>query len=678
MKRILLLAAFLPCMMLAKPDVDAVVMSIDGKPVYRSEFKYIYNKNNTGSVLDKKSKEDYKDLFIKFRLKVAEAESQGLDTTVQFVSELATYREQLARPYMTDSVMLNQILHETYDRMQSEIEVSHIAVQVTDQDTVAAYAKIMEAYDRLAGVPAHRGRGGKMVRARKPEDFATVAQQVSTDEQSARNGGYLGWITAMRTVYSFENAAYETSVGTYSQPFRTPYGYHIIKVHARRPAQGEVHVQHIMIFTDRQNDSVNQVAAQRIDSLYQAVKSGADFAETARLYSQDHGSSINGGELPWFGTGRMVPEFEHAAFALRDEGDISAPVRSQYGWHIIRLLGKRPLGTYDELRVQLAQMIERDDMRGKRVDDSFFDRCKAEFGYSFDQASWKLFADSVLSLQSKDDEFVRKAKAHTQPLMLIGGAPRSAEQFVQYVRKHNTADMEVTEHFLTQQLEGYVKDELRKQKIEALMQQNADYRNLMNEYHDGILLFEVSNREVWERAQQDSTGLDAFFRQHKDRYTWSKPYFKGEVVYCSSAEVADIALKFARNSSIEDLIPNLELRLNNDSVKAVRGMHVLVGTDDHVVGDNELIKENILSKKNKAGKRQVIVIDNPGRTLPTSQYPKVLICGRVITSPEDFSDVRGVVTTDYQEELEQQWVEQLRQKHVVVINEDVWQEMLNE
>ncbi|HLP05661.1 MAG TPA: peptidylprolyl isomerase, partial [Paludibacter sp.] len=319
---------------------DPVLMTISGKPVYKSEFEYIYNKNNSNNSLDKKTLDEYVDLFINFKLKVEEAKAQGIDTTSSFVNELAGYRSQLTKPYLTDQQVDEQILKEAYDRMKEDVDVSHILIRIapnaTPADTLKAWSQINDIAKRL-----------------KKEDFAKVAKEVSQDQSAEKNGGHIGWISAFRTIYPFETVAYNTPKGAVSKPVRTAFGYHIIKVHDRRNSLGEILVSHIMRFTSQGDSAANVAAKLTIDSIYNRVQAGDDFGTLAKQHSMDKGSSVKNGELPWFGTGRMVPEFETAAFALKNIGEVSAPVRSAYGWHIIKLLDRKGVDTYENVKAEI-------------------------------------------------------------------------------------------------------------------------------------------------------------------------------------------------------------------------------------------------------------------------------------------------------------------------------------
>ena len=370
---------------------DPVLMTINGKPVVKSEFEYIYNKNNTNNSLDKKTLDEYVDLFVNFKLKVEEAKAQGIDTTSSFINELASYRSQLTKPYLTDVKVDEAILHEAYDRSKEDLDVSHILIRVTlnatPADTLKAWNQINTIYKRL-----------------QKEDFAKVAKETSEDQSLKESGGHVGWISALNTVYPFETTAYNTPVGTYSKPVRTNFGYHIVKVVARRNTLGEVLVSHIMTFTTKGNDSINKIAKAKIDSLYQRVLAGDDFGTLAKNYSQDRGSSTKNGELPWFGSGRMVPEFEAAAFALKNVGDVSQPVQSAYGWHIIKLSDKKGLAPYDELKPELERKIKRDD-RANRGQKAFVARLRNDYNYKLNTANVQDFNKLLTGKTLKDSIF---------------------------------------------------------------------------------------------------------------------------------------------------------------------------------------------------------------------------------------------------------------------------------
>ena len=386
---------------------NPVLMTINNKPVLKSEFEYIYNKNNSNNSLDKKTLDEYVDLFVNFKLKVEEAKSQGIDTTKSFITELAGYRSQLTKPYLTDSRVDDALLHEAYDRSKEDVDVSHILIRIPQNaspaDTLKAFNEINAVWKRV-----------------QKEDFSKVAREVSQDQSADKNSGHIGWVSAFRTVYPFESMAFNTPVGSISRPIRTAFGYHILKIHARRNSLGEILVSHIMIFTTKGEENQNKKAKVTIDSIYQRVQAGDDFGTLAKTYSQDKGSSVKNGELPWFGTGRMVPEFETAAFALKNVGDVSQPIQSEYGWHIIKLMDKKGMAAYDELKADLERKVKHDE-RANSGQHAFLAKSRIANNYEENTSSVQEFYKLLTKRTLTDSTFIADAAKLTKPLFSFAG-----------------------------------------------------------------------------------------------------------------------------------------------------------------------------------------------------------------------------------------------------------------
>jgi peptidyl-prolyl cis-trans isomerase SurA len=300
---------------------DPVIMMINGEPVSKSEFEYIYNKNNSSNTLDKKNLDEYVDLFVNFKLKVAEAKTKEIQLRKSYIEELETYRSQLAAPYMVDKETEEEIIKEAYERMKEDVDASHILIKSSRTDTAEAYKKIYQLYEKL----------------QKGADFETLAKE-NSECPSASKGGHLGYVTAFMTVYPFETAGYNTPAGSFSKPVHTSFGYHMVKVHNHRPTRGTVRIAHI--FKRIENEGKDSQMRQKADSLYQLLQQGADFAEIAKKYSDDLQSAARGGEIGWVESGRLPADFEEAAFALKNNGDISAVIKTSFGYHILKLLDK--------------------------------------------------------------------------------------------------------------------------------------------------------------------------------------------------------------------------------------------------------------------------------------------------------------------------------------------------
>ena len=617
---------------------DPVLMQINGKPVYKSEFEYIYNKNNSNNTLDKKSLGEYVDLFVNFKLKVEEARAQGIDTTRAFITELSGYRSQLTKPYLTDSKVEEDVLIEAYNRLKEDIEVSHILIRVdnsaTPEDTLKAWNKINEIAKRV-----------------QTEDFAKVAKETSEDQSAAENSGYIGWITGFRTVYPFETMAFNTTPGAISKPVRTNFGYHIIRVHNRRASQGEILVSHIMKFTSQGEDEMNQRAKQQIDSLYQVVKSGSDFGEVASVNSEDRGSAARNGELPWFGVGRMVQEFEKAAFALKDIGDISEPIQSPYGWHIIKLLDRKELPGYESRKAEIERQVKRDE-RANRGQQAFVNRLKKEYKLKTPKNNpigefYSLLENRTLT----DSAFLAEAAPLNKQVLTFAKKKFTQKDFLEYLKKNPHSGKTGPKDIIDEKFNAFVEKELLAYEDTQLERKYSDFRLLMQEYHDGILLFEVSNNEVWDKASKDTEGLAAFFKKNKDKYKWDKPHYKGRVIHCKTEEVMRKARELVATQPLDSL--DKMLRQLNDSV-----VNIKIDRGLYVQGDNKQVDKHIF---------------NTGVEItPDTQFPFVFVTGKMLNyTPEEYTDVRGLVTADYQEFLEKQWIENLRNKYAVKIDEKV-------
>ena len=558
---------------------DPVLMEINGNPVTKSEFEYIYNKNNSNNVLDKKTLEEYVDLFVNFKLKVEEAKVQGVDTTEAFISELQGYRDQLIKPYFIDSEAEEAVIKEAYDRMKEDVEVSHILLRLdqnaASEDTIKVWERVQNIVSRL-----------------KVEDFETVAKEVSEDESAIDNGGYVGWITSFRTIYPFESTAYNTPVGSISEPVRTDFGYHIIKVHNRRMSPGEVLTSHIMMFTAKDEYEMNERAKQQIDSLYLLIQGGVDFGELAYKHSEDKASAQRNGELPWFGTGRMVADFEQAAFALENKGDISKPIQSPYGWHIIKLLDTKPIPSYEDKKAEIERMIKRDE-RAYAGRNAFINKLKKDYKLKFKKNNHLSDFYELLNGRSLADSSFQADAQHfslNKQMFKFAKKKYRQDQFLAYLLK-NTSTVKVSDKdIIDDKYASFIEKELLDYENEQLEKKYDDFRLLMQEYHDGILLFEVSNEEVWEKASKDKEGLAEFFQKNKENYqVWDKPRFKGRVIYSKTKEFSEQAQMILATQQPLDSIDK-ELRLLNDSVmniKVDKGLF-LEGENKHV--DNQIFK----------------------------------------------------------------------------------------
>ncbi|MFD2721946.1 peptidylprolyl isomerase [Hymenobacter monticola] len=512
-----------------------VVETLGTYPVPANEFAYVYRKNNSSApdYGTRQSVTDYLDLYTNFRLKVLEAEQRGLDTTQAFKRELEGYRQQLAQPYLTEKSVTDQLVREAYDRMSQEVNASHILVRVapdaTPQDTLAAYQKITKLRQQ----------------AQAGEDFGQLARANSEDPSAKENGGKLGYFTAMQMVYPFESVAYKTPVGQVSQPVRTRFGYHLIKVNDKRAAQGEIKVAHLMIRMNANAPKADSITAKKkIDELYSRLKKGENWDKLVAQFSEDAGSAANGGELPPFGTGRMIPSFEESAFKLQKPGDLSAPVQTPYGWHVIRLIEKQPLAKFADLEAGLKSKVAKDS-RSELNKAAFLKRVRQEDKFAeVPAAKTYVFSKADTALVAGRYKYVAPAAAMKAPaknavtdnsaLFTINGKPYTVKEFLTFAQQNQRPRTGAQPSFAMQQLyDQYVEQSLTDYEKNSLDTKYEDYRMLVKEYRDGILLFQLMDEKVWSKAIEDTVGLKKYFAANQSKYQWDQRV-QGTVVSAAS------------------------------------------------------------------------------------------------------------------------------------------------
>jgi peptidyl-prolyl cis-trans isomerase SurA len=629
---------------------DPVVMKINGKEVKKSEFEYIYNKNNNEEIIDKHSLDEYLVLFRNFKLKVAEAEAQGIDTTAAFHKELQEYRSQLAKPYL-ETEKKEALVSQAYDRANTWSEVSAILIpfseeakasvsRLTPADTLAAYRKALEVREKAL---------------KKGADFAALVKEYTADERSKQGDrpGYMGWFSGLNLIPALEMPLYTTGIGKVSMPVRTGGGYYLLKVHNKKTNPGEVHAAHILLKTPAETDALQAPDAEtKWTEIYQKLKDGVDFGDLAKEYSDDPGSAANGGDLSWFQFGKMVPEFNEAVFAMTDTGSVSQPVQSPFGYHIIKLLGKRPGASFDDLRSQIETKMER---TGNFADlhQPGIDQLKAAYGYSINQNTYRSLVEAANSQYPADSAFIARFENNTETLFTLANQPVTVADFMTYLKNNPQSYFNLSTEVLTEKLDQLIYQQLIDTEEKNLDGKYPEFRNLMQEYRDGILLFEVSNREVWDKASNDTIGLTAYFEANKSKYTWNEPHWKGYVVFVKDAKAkARMQKEIAKMTSDDAARYLLEKYNTADSIqiKVEKGLFTQ--------GQNKYVDELIF----KTGKPT---------ELP-KEYADFFLLGKYLPdTPESYTDVRGLVVTDYQDYLEQEWLEQLNRKYPVIIYKDV-------
>jgi len=628
-----------------KAAKDPVLMSINGKDITKSEFEHIFKKNNPKDAkIDRAALDEYLELFINFKLKVAAAEAEGKDTLRTFKNELSGYRRQLAEPYLRDKDVNEMLIQEAYDRSKTDIHASHILISVDQnalpKDTLEAYKKVMKARERVL----------------KGESFENVSRQISEDPSAKQNGGDLGFFTSMMMVYPFENAAYNTPVGEMSMPVRTRFGYHLLKVHDRRPAQGQVRVAHIMVrVPENATDSMERELKVKTDEIYQRVLKGEDFGDLAQKYSDDRTSGKNGGQLAWFGTGRMVPEFEKAAFALKTDGEVSTPVRSSFGYHIIKLLEKKGIPSFDEMKGELKMKISKDS-RSQLSRTAVIDRVKAENNFKEDIKALEELIKVVDTtyLNAKWDK--EKAEKLLKNLFSIGNKSYTQFDFADYLefnqsRLANDTDVPA---LVRKTYKNWVEDKIIAFEDEQLENKYDQFRLLMQEYRDGILLFEITDKMVWSKALEDSAGLAAFHEANKSKYMWAER--TDAVIYTAKDEkTAKAARKLINKRMKKGYQPEDILKEINKSSQ----LNLSIQKGLFSAGDNEII--DMIAKSEGV---------SPNYNRPEGLV--FVVVNKILApQPKSISEARGLITSDYQNYLEKEWLKELRKNYPVKVNKEI-------
>lgn len=619
---------------------DPVLMTINKVPVRLSEFEYLYNKNNSQQ-LQPQTLDEYVDMFVNYKLKVAAAVAAGMDTTASFRNEFEGYAAELAQARMVDSTVYDSLLHEAYDHARELRYVSHIMLPPSDGTTS------MEA----AMAHADSIRNAILSGTTTFEDAAAA----SIDRASATRGGRMGWVLPGRFPWPFEKASYDTPLGGISPVINSGFGLHIIRVDEIKPNPGEVEAEHILKLTHGKTPEEAEHARVAIDSIYNVVtQPGVDFEDVARRESEDPGSAKQGGKLGWFSSGMMVAPFDSASFAMQ-VGEISRPVATAYGYHIIHKTGARPVASFEDMRQSLEQQINGDE-RGQLPAQRRLDALVQQYKGQVSDDGLAKVRHIIEECGRYDSTAIEALKASTIPVYTVADKKYTIASVMPAMPV--TASMEVDDAMtmLRNTTNRVMRDKVAEIYRKDLVNVDPDYRNIYNEYRDGILLYNISNQEVWERAAKDTTGLEKYFAEHRADYTWKAPKFKGYII-------------FATNDSVQT-----EVKAFTDSLDAAGATftrETLVKMIDKRFGRDAKV-ERVLAAKGDNAITDYLAFDGPKPENQKMRWQSYYAYrGRIIDQPEDAFDVRGQVTTDYQALLEKEWVKKLHKRFPVKINRKV-------
>jgi len=645
MKRIFLVIPFLQLItacLIAQENKD-VLISIDDFNVSAQEFARVYNKNNTTGTMNSKSVDEYLDLYINFKMKVLEAKNLGYDTVASFKEELAGYREKLAQPYLEGVEITEEMIKEAYDRMTQEVEVSHILYGLKKnplpEDTLELYNKALKTLERI--------KSGDV-------SFEEASDEYNDDPYVKNNGGYLGYFSGMTMVQSFEDAAYKTPIGEITGPVGTSFGYHLIKVTNKRPSKGEAKASHIYFKVSQNADSaVWQKTKSKADSVYHLIQSGQQsFSNMVREFSDDRESAKNDGNVGFFKAGKMVPEFAETALAMDSIGQIAKPVRTMFGYHIIKLTDIKPVPEYSEVKDHLKQRL----MSGRHEK---LNRQKAirNFKNKYEIVENNELIDELIDTLDrkylKEDSF-NEVQYPKGTIFNIDEKKYTSEDFIAYAKTWTRPYF--SQPSLYEAYGTYLEKEIMEYADSMLEIEYPEFRHLMQEYRDGILLFNIMSDKVWNYASKDTAGLKAFYQENKENYMWDKRADITQYIFADSSLTTNIK---------QEASDNIAQQVNTGQ---------LVQTYCDTTAKEPCVKVGY----HKFEKRQNDKLDqmqwqkgNVSEVFKTEDGQYSIIAINDILEPEikKLEEARGIIVADYQEVLEKQWVSELKEKYEVTINE---------
>ena len=634
----------------AQKTKDPVLFSVDGVSVLQSEFDYIYAKTNGDkATYDKASLEEYLDLYVKFKLKVRRAKEMQLDTIPSLQQELEGYRRQLADSYLIDREVTDRLIKEAYERRQQDVDISHIQISIpaNSPDTSQAYQKIMAAKAALDG----------------GESFEAVAKRMSNDQSAQRNGGRIGYVTALfpNGFYQLENAAYTYPAGeTVHGPVRTKAGYHLLKVHGKRPARGEMEVAHILLRA--KPDLKNPTLSARADSIYQALQGGAEFGKLAAIYSQDRTTKDKDGYLGFFGINRYERSFEDAAFSLTKDGQVSKPTQTQAGYHLIKRISKKEQEPYRLAEARLEAQIKK-DRRYDEAKAAMIQRIKDTGRFAEFNSPLKVFRDTV------GDEFLtykwKAPKPSDENLLAFGtNFIVTMGDFTDYLSRGSRKRIRMgrgtkLKDAVDQLYAEFVNEKALEFEEQQLETKYPAFKALMREYEEGILLFEATKLAVWDKAGQDTIGLQRFYNDNKSKYNWDEraDVTRYRIQPEARKQLANIR-NYARNHTPQEVLD----KFNGDDARVISYERKTYERGRNSAIDALEWKPGTLSLSEKGKRDDSMAFYKIEAVLPPA--------------PKDLDEARGYVVADYQDFLEKAWVENLRKSYEVEINEKVLKRMV--
>ncbi len=649
----LVLIIFFPLTVVPQNIGRRVLLQVGDEKTTVDEFLQIYRKNKIqpDGPINPEALKEYLELFINFRLKVLEARQLGYDTVRQYIEELAGYRAQLAKPYLIDEETTESLVREAFERSREDVRASHILVKL---DKNAPPSDTLEAYHRIVTLRNRILNG---------EDFNSVAVEAS-DDQSARdrmvsgraikgNRGDLGYFTVFDMIYPFESTAYGLNVGEISAPVRTDFGFHIIKLTERKPAMGRVQVAHIYFqFPPKSTSADSAAVLQEAETVHARLKEGAAFEEMASYFSDDHSTAQSGGLLDWFGANRMIPEFIEHTSKLTSSGQISPLFKSQFGYHIVKLIDQQKPGTFDEMAEELRERVKQNE-RSAVISNTFVEKIKNE--NRFRERKRNLIP---LQYHLTDSLFsgtwtLPDGKEFNRLLFRIGDKRFVQRNLMEFIAKNQKTEAPIDLNIhLHNQYRQFVNETVIAYQDAQLEEKHPEFRMLMNEYRDGILLFNLTDDKIWSAAVRDTAGIERFFAEYRYNYMWGE---RADASVFTFNTTDTIIISKARQMAEQGIA-------NDDILSAINtDRRVLTITRrKYQQGDSELVDAHDWTHYVKP-----LIEKN-------NQIHFVVIHNTLEPGPKELHEARGLIIADYQNYLDRRWVKELREKYPVKVNYELF------
>lgn len=605
-----------------------VLITINDEDITVDEFLKVYNKN-INLVQDDRQKDidGYLELYLNYKLKLAEARALEYDQKQSYKQEYEGYRKQLQQKYLTDKDVTEELIQEAYKRTIEEVQAQHILVRTsTVQDTIAALEKLKVLRNRFLN-----------------EDFDLLQKELHDGKNIFVED--LGYFSAFKMVYDFENAAFTTSIGDVSQPFKTQFGYHIVKVLNKRRSRGQAKAAHIMI-AHNSTDSL-QTPEQRINELHRLLLQGESFENLAKQFSDDKSSAVNGGNLKPFSSGEINSEiFVDTAFSLED-GAISRPIRTKFGWHIIKLISTIPVKDFEDIKFELEQKIKRDS-RSSFIKKKMIESLREQ--YQIDAPNRDEVSSLFVKVEEQNDWMLKDGVEPQGQFVKIQNRVLTHDDFLEFLNKNlkasnsNTASSESVwrsyNTFLGEQLIQYKKDQLPLE--------NLEYAQILKEYEEGLLLFDIMQDKIWNGAKNDSIGLLEHYENNKTKFV-------------TPAKITGTIARSKKKSTLKKAIKMWADGRTNDDITTVlnaKRQQLILSTGSFEINDPLLPKKVKFSE----GISSVFPIND--------SYVVLNISAQVPEKVQSFEASKGAVISSYQTELEKRWIETLRAKFDISINKN--------